>query len=64
MRIIVDTDRCVGAGQCALLAPRFFDQDEDGIVTVLADRPAESARTEVSEAADLCPSAAITIHED
>ncbi|GAA2688300.1 ferredoxin [Streptomyces lunalinharesii] len=63
MRITVDTGRCVGAGQCVLTAPDLFDQDDDGLVTVLdpaSDAPAGAAR----EAAALCPSGAISVAAD
>ena len=32
MSVVVSRDACVGAGQCALVAPDVFDQDDDGIV--------------------------------
>jgi ferredoxin len=64
MRISVDTGRCVGAGQCVLNAPEFFDQDDDAIVLVLSHAPEESARKTVSQAAEMCPSGAITVHDD
>jgi ferredoxin len=64
MRISVDTNRCVGAGQCVLTAPEFFDQNDDAIVQVLSDTPDESARKLVTHAVELCPSGAITVHDD
>jgi ferredoxin len=40
MRIIVDTGRCVGAGQCVLTEPALFDQSEDdGTIIVLNEKP-------------------------
>ncbi|GII96410.1 ferredoxin [Sinosporangium siamense] len=62
MRISVDPDRCVGAGQCVLSAPEVFDQDADGIVTVVNARPADDEA--VRHAGELCPSGSITLHED
>jgi ferredoxin len=36
MKVAVEQDRCVGSGQCVLLAPDVFDQrDEDGSVVLL-----------------------------
>ncbi|MFI9031219.1 ferredoxin [Streptomyces sp. NPDC053560] len=62
-RISVDTERCVGAGQCVLSASAVFDQDDDGLVTVLAP-PADAAAVESArEAAAVCPSGAITVLE-
>lgn len=62
MRVITERDRCVGSGQCALLSPQVFDQDDDGLVVVLVEEPAESLRSGVAQAADLCPSRSIRVH--
>ncbi|GAA3181435.1 MULTISPECIES: ferredoxin [Streptomyces] len=64
MRVTVDSERCVGAGQCALNAPEVFDQDDDGIVTLLVQEPGAADAEGVLAAADLCPSGSITVHED
>lgn len=64
MRIRVDTSHCVGAGQCVLSAPDFFDQGEDGLVTMLQQDPGGSEEDAVRQAAELCPSGSITIAED
>jgi ferredoxin len=63
MRVSVDTDRCVGAGQCVLSAPDVFDQDDDGLVTVVNPEPGNSDMPDVREAARICPSRSITVHE-
>ncbi|MGW0552310.1 ferredoxin [Streptomyces sp. NPDC003016] len=63
MRISVDTDRCVGAGQCVLSAPDVFDQDDMGIVLVLAEPADEPAREAAWQAGVICPSQAITVSE-
>ncbi|AUA08729.1 ferredoxin [Streptomyces sp. SID8361] len=65
MKVHVDEAKCCGAGQCVLIAPEVFDQrDEDGIVVLLAPEPAEDQRSDVREAAAVCPAAAITLDED
>ncbi|MGW1071173.1 ferredoxin [Streptomyces sp. NPDC002537] len=63
MRFTADNGRCVGAGQCVLTAPEVFDQDEDGLVTVLA-APGTGQEAKVRLAAGLCPSQAITVQDD
>ena len=64
MRIVVDVDRCRGAGQCALTAPEVFDQDEDdGTVVVLVDEPPSDLHQSVALAAQLCPNSVIRIQE-
>jgi ferredoxin len=65
MRIIADTDRCIGSGQCMLKEPTVFDLDEDeGTVVLLSSRPTGSAAERAREAAQLCPSGALTVIED
>lgn len=65
MRIVADTTRCVGAGQCVLSEPSVFDQDEeDGTVVVLVDRPREAELASVREAVEICPSQALSLTED
>ncbi|GGQ84376.1 ferredoxin [Couchioplanes azureus] len=61
MRITVSTETCVGAGQCVLSAPDVFDQDDDGVVEVLAAEPDAQQAEAVSLAEQLCPSGAITV---
>ena len=38
MRIGIDKDVCIGAGQCALTAPSVFTQDDDGFSALLPGR--------------------------
>lgn len=48
MDVRVDRARCLGAGMCALTAPQVFDQDqEEGLVTLLAARPAREQHAAV-----------------
>jgi hypothetical protein len=45
-----------------MLAPEVFDQrDEDGVVVLLDPEPGEALRATVREAADMCPSGAISV---
>lgn len=63
VQIDVDTDRCVGAGQCVLTAPDVFDQDDSGIVLVLEEPSDEPARDAVRQAGLICPSQAISVRD-
>jgi ferredoxin len=65
MKVSVDQDRCVGAGQCVLAAREVFDQGEDdGIVVLLTDSPGPDQYEHVREAARLCPALVIGLAED
>jgi len=65
MKVIVDEAKCCGAGTCVMLAPDVFDQrDDDGIVILLDEHPAEALHATVREAASVCPGVAISVSEE
>lgn len=60
MKIVIDEEKCCGAGQCVMIAPDVFDQrDEDGIAVLLDTDPPQDRHAAVQEAASVCPAAAI-----
>lgn len=61
MGVVADRGACVGAGQCALVAPEVFDQDDDGIVVLLQADPEGPNLVAATKAARLCPARAITV---
>jgi ferredoxin len=64
MKVVADPHRCVGAGFCVAVAPDVFDQNEvDGTVRVLHDKPDEDRREAVQEAVDFCPAQALMLTE-
>lgn len=65
MRVVTDTARCVGAGQCVLTEPAVFDQnDDDGTVVLLTEHVEGEQVDTVREAVEMCPSQAISLAED
>ncbi len=65
MRVVTDPARCVGAGQCVLTEPAVFDQsDDDGTVVLLKEHVEGEEQVNVEEAAEMCPSQAITLAKD
>ncbi|WP_432985497.1 ferredoxin [Dactylosporangium sp. CA-233914] len=64
MKIIVDTSKCVGAGQCVLTEPALFDQSkDDGTIVVLNETPEGELVEKAREAVHVCPSQAISLEE-
>ncbi|MEW2167766.1 ferredoxin [Streptomyces sp. NPDC007084] len=59
--IAIDKDVCIGAGQCALTAPRVFTQDDDGFSELLPGGTDAAGDPMLREAARACPVAAITV---
>ncbi|MFC8516451.1 ferredoxin [Streptomyces sp. NPDC057257] len=64
MKVTVEQDKCVAAGQCVATAPDVFDQrDEDGVVVLLTEEPAAELADDVRYAAAVCPALAIHIED-
>lgn len=64
MKVVVDEERCVAAGQCVAAAVDVFDQrEEDGIVVLLDENPPAELAEDVRNAAAVCPALAIRIEE-
>jgi ferredoxin len=64
MRVFVDPDKCIGAGLCVASDDRVFDQEANtGTVVLLVEEPPEEWRAKVVEAAQICPSMAITVED-
>ncbi|MFI0191352.1 ferredoxin [Streptomyces sp. NPDC017082] len=62
MKVVADYDKCCAAGQCAVLAPDVFDQDEDdGVVVILDEEPAAVLHDAVLRAVTACPGAALRV---
>ena len=62
MKVTVDYDLCASTGSCMQICPEVFEVRSDGYLYILQDEPGEELRPRVDvEAAELCPTAAITV---
>jgi ferredoxin len=61
MRVTVDYDMCASTGACAQVAPEVFEVRSDGYLYVLQEEPGDELADKVRQAADLCPTGAITV---
>lgn len=57
----MDRDRCEGLGMCEAMAHEFFALDDDDVMTVLDESPAEADRTKVHAAVEACPVLALRL---
>jgi ferredoxin len=63
MRIVVNFDMCASTGACTQVAPELFEIRSDGYLYVLDENPPEEMREQAVQAADLCPTGAITVED-
>ena len=61
MKVKVDYDVCASTGSCMQVCPEVFEVRSDGYLYILNEEPGEELREKVEQAADLCPTAAITV---
>jgi len=65
MKISLDLAQCCAAGQCTLVAPEVFGQDEeDGRVFVHQGADLDAHAAAIEEAVVLCPAGAIKAAAD
>ena len=61
MKVSVDFDVCASTGTCTQVCPEVFEVRTDGYLYVLQEEPGEELADKVREAADMCPTGAITV---
>lgn len=61
MKAKVDCDLCTGCGLCEETCPEVFDLGPDGCARVIAEDPVPTMYGDIRDAADLCPTGAISI---
>jgi ferredoxin len=61
MKVTGDFDLCASTGSCMQICPEVFEVRSDGYLYVLQEEPPAELAEKVNEAADLCPTAAITV---
>ncbi len=64
MKIVVDFDECASNAVCMGIVPEVFEVRDDGFLYVLNEHPGEELHERVRQAANGCPTGAITIIED
>jgi ferredoxin len=63
MKVTVDYDMCASTGACMQLCPEVFEVRKDGYLYVLQEEPGEELADKVRMAADMCPTAAISVSD-
>lgn len=63
MKVNVDFDLCASTGACTQICPEVFEIRSDGYLYVLMEEPPDALAHAVNQAAELCPTGAITVDE-
>ena len=63
VKVTVNFDLCASTGACAQVAPEVFVVRNDGYLHILQEQPSPELYDVVQEAADLCPTGAITLED-
>lgn len=61
MKAIVDCDLCIGCGLCEESCPEVFRVVDEGCALVLVESPGHEQYECIREAAEVCPTEAITL---
>ena len=63
MKVAVDTEKCMGHGQCYARAPEIYQPDDEGFCLVVAADPEPALASQAVDGAEACPEHAITISD-
>jgi ferredoxin len=59
MRLSADRDACIASGNCVMISDALFDQDDDGVVVLLAEHVPEAEEEHAREAVKTCPASVL-----
>jgi len=63
MKAQVDENACIGCGLCESTCPEVFKMKDDNIAEVIVDQVPAEAQASCREAAENCPTDAISLEE-
>ena len=64
MKVRIDLDKCMMAGECYFIHPEVFKQGRDALPTLVASQVDEEIMIkQVLEAIEVCPSGAIIVED-
>ena len=64
MKVVVDYDVCASNAVCMGIVPEVFEVRDDGFLYVLEEHPAAELQDRVRQAANNCPTGAITLEDE
>jgi ferredoxin len=64
MKVVVDYDVCASNAVCMGIVPEVFEVRDDGFLYVLQEHPEPELQDKVRQAANNCPTGAITLEDE
>jgi len=65
MRLVVDTHKCIGSGNCVLACREIFAQSEDnGLIHVLHTCPSLTLLPHIKQAVQNCPTGVFRLEDE
>ena len=64
MKVTVESERCMGHGQCYAYAPDVYEPDEEGFCVVRKHDVEGDDLDQALQGAQACPESAITANEE
>jgi ferredoxin len=65
MKLVLDSDACMGYANCVIEAPELFDIDEESDkAVILEENPDDSMRGAADRAVRVCPAVALRIEDE
>lgn len=61
MKLEANRDACISSGNCVMTSEALFDQDDDGVVVLLAENVPEAEEDHAREAVDICPASVLRL---
>ncbi|BDX34642.1 ferredoxin [Mycobacterium antarcticum] len=61
MRLEADREDCIASGNCVMISNALFDQDDDGIVVLLAEEVPDGEEDHAREAVKICPASVLRL---
>lgn len=61
MKLEANRDACISSGNCVMTSEALFDQDDDGVVVLLAEDVPQAEEEHARRAVEICPASVLRL---
>ena len=61
MRVVLEMGKCIGSGNCEMLAPDVFEVRDDMVCHILVEEPGPDLAEDTELAVESCPTRALRL---